>query len=154
MHYWSIITIFFSENGALNVSRIPKPLFPTNSVTCEKLIKRCFDDKLLHFLKALKFETLENVLKHLLWQKWEPLKSLKLKKSNFVRFLSRQLGEKALKDLFWQKWWLLKALKLEKTEKAKFAHFVSYPIGEKYSKTSFDKNWGFWKLWRLKSSKK
>ena len=138
----SIITIFFLENGA------SKTLFPTNPVTREKLLERCFDNKLLN---ALKLENLENgklcsFCKPSAW--WERtqrplltkvsfLKLEKLENANFAHFVSHPLDGNVLKDLFWQNWRLLKALKLEKLKNANFAHFVSRPLGENVLKDLF-----------------
>jgi len=65
----------------------------------------------------------ENLLIHLLWQKWRLWKVLNLQKferTNFVHFVSRPLGasrplgQELPKHIFWQRWRILKTLKLWK----------------------------------------
>ena len=73
----------------------------------------------------------EKLVKHLFWQKWRILKTLKLQKlenANFAHFVSRSLGEKLRKHLFWQKWGILKVLKLQNLKNA------SRPLDEKLPK--------------------
>ena len=89
----SIITIFFLK------MEHQKRCFHKPSDT-RKLLKRCFDNKLLN---ALKLE--------------------KLEMANFAHFVSFPLGENLLKHLFWQKLEILNALKLQQLENANFTHF-------------------------------
>ena len=88
----------------------------------------------------------EKLVKHLFWQKWWILKTLKLQKleyANFAHFVSRSLGEKLLKHLFWQKWGILKVLKLQKLKNA------SRPL-EKLPKDLFWQNWRLLKALKQK----